>query len=334
MILTEAKGYVLSLELEDCNSVTGLAHKMVELEFTNMELLHAVITCGMPIQRLTPAYMNTRKMEILYKMFLVETALEVNGDRLQKSKRTAYLDSSEKSVISYYLGMFFTKLISRKMFNVDYLTHLNTIERTYGGGFIDYFDNEWRPDMIGYCMAEDSWSVWEAKGGSNKRIQALDKGSQQVAAIASVNGQKPDPAAVCMTYYDHGYLCAIVRDPEGNEGEHLDISEENYFKSYYKPVFELFQEQGMQIKGEDVEICLRVPDFSGESAEKGTTRQEGKTGAGTNIKEEEIYIGMPARLMQHIAKQEYAMLRELCYQEKRDYPDGRYVGADGIYIRR
>lgn len=318
MILTEEKEYVLSLELEDCKSVTGLAHKMVELEFSNQELLHAVITCGMPIQRLTPASMNTRKMEILYKMFLVETALDVKGDRLQKARRTAYLDSSEKSVISYYLGMFFTKLISKKMFGIDYLTHLNTIEKTYGEGFIDYFDNEWRPDMIGYCMAKDSWSVWEAKGGSNKRIQALEKGSQQLAAIAAVNGQKPDPAAVCMTYYDHGYLCAIVRDPESVEGEHLDISEEHYYEAYYRPVFELFQEQGMQMRGQDMEICLRVPHFSQENPDR---------------EEREIHVGMPAELMQSIAEKQYVMLRELSYQQKNEYPDGRYVGADGIYIR-
>lgn len=318
MILTEEKDYVLSLELEDCDSVTGLAHKMVELEFTNKELLHAVITCGMPIQRLTPAYMNTRKMEILYKMFLVETALEVKGDRLQKSRRTAYLDSSEKSVISYYLGMFFTKLISRKLFGVDYLTHLNTIEKTHGKGFIDYFDNEWRPDMIGYCTAKNSWSVWEAKGGSNKRVQALEKGQLQLEAIAAVNGQSPDPAAVCMTYYDHGYLCAIVRDPKSARGERLDISEANYYEAYYRSVFELFQEKGMQIKGQDVEICLRVPQFSCESG---------------SPQEREIYVGMPGKLMQKIAGKEYGVLRELSCREESSDQDGRYVGPDGIYIR-
>ncbi|MDO4322150.1 MAG: hypothetical protein Q4C61_06450 [Lachnospiraceae bacterium] len=316
MILTEDRDYVLSLELEDCGSVTGLANKMVELEFTNKELLHAVITCGMPIQRLRPAYMNTRRAEILYKIFLVETALEVKGDRLQKSRRTAYLDSSEKSVISYYLGMFFTKLISRKLFAVDYLTHLNTIEKAHGEGFIDYFDNEWRPDMIGYCRAKDSWSVWEAKGGSNKRVQALEKGSKQVAAIAAVNGQKPSPAAVCMTYYDHGYLCAIVRDPESIEGEQLDIREEHFYRAYYRPVLEAFQEQGMRMNGRDMEIGLRIPHFA----------EEGRG-------ERELHIGMPQELLQYIAGENYGMLRELLYMPKEEYADNRYAGADGIYIR-
>ena len=47
-------------------------------------------------------------------MFLVETALDTEGDRLKKAKRIAYLDSSEKSVMSYYMGMFADKAYQRK----------------------------------------------------------------------------------------------------------------------------------------------------------------------------------------------------------------------------
>jgi hypothetical protein len=299
---------------------------MVELEFSGRELLHAVITCGMPIQRLTPAYMNTRKMEILYKIFLVETALEAEGDRLQKSKSTAYLDSSEKSVISYYLGMFFTKLISRKMYNVDHLTHLNLIRKTSGDGFIDFFNSEWRPEMIGYSVAKDSWSVWEAKGGSNMRVQALQKGAKQLEAIASVNGKQPDPPAVCMTYYEHGYLSAIVRRPADTgtvkAKESLDISVENFYRAYYQPILELFQEQGMRILGQDVEITLPIPDFAGAGA--------GHTGRS-------IRIGMPITLLECLADERCGMARKISGMQERGSgraaDDHRYVGADGIYIR-
>ena len=53
MILTEDKTYTMSLEQEDCGSNTGLVNKNTELVFSNRELLHAVITCGMPVQRMT-----------------------------------------------------------------------------------------------------------------------------------------------------------------------------------------------------------------------------------------------------------------------------------------
>lgn len=76
MILTEDKTYTMSLETEDNSSDSVLTNKTVELEFSNKELLHAIITCGMPIQRLTAAYPEKRRLEVLYKLFLVETALD------------------------------------------------------------------------------------------------------------------------------------------------------------------------------------------------------------------------------------------------------------------
>ena len=138
MILTEDKTYTMSLETEG-GSDDVLTSKTVELEFSNRELIHAVITCGMPVQRLTAVYPEKRRLEVLYKLFLVETALETEGDRLKKAKKTAYLDSSEKSVISYYMGMFFTKMISGRLYGTDYLAQLNLIRRPEKEDFIDFF---------------------------------------------------------------------------------------------------------------------------------------------------------------------------------------------------
>lgn len=50
MILTEDKIYTMSLETESVNRDSGLTNNAIELEFTNKELLHAIVTCGMPIQ--------------------------------------------------------------------------------------------------------------------------------------------------------------------------------------------------------------------------------------------------------------------------------------------
>ena len=142
MILTEDKTYTMSLETEDNSSDSVLTNKTVELEFSNKELLHAIITCGMPIQRLTAAYPEKRRLEVLYKLFLVETALDTEGDRLKKARKIAYLDSSEKSVISYYMGMFFTKMISSRLYGTDYLTQLNLIRKPDEKEFIDFFASE------------------------------------------------------------------------------------------------------------------------------------------------------------------------------------------------
>ena len=61
MILTEDKTYTMSLELEDQKNSTGLTNNTVELAFTNKELLHAILTCGLPIQRMTVLFPGKKK---------------------------------------------------------------------------------------------------------------------------------------------------------------------------------------------------------------------------------------------------------------------------------
>ena len=321
MILTEDKTYTMSLETEG-GSDDVLTNKTVELEFSNRELIHAVITCGMPVQRLTAVYPEKRRLEVLYKLFLVETALEAEGDRLKKAKKTAYLDSSEKSVISYYMGMFFTKMISGRLYGTDYLTQMNLIRRPEKEDFIDFFASEWRPEMIGHRSGAEKWSVWETKGGSNRREQALKKGAQQLEAIGTVNGAEPESGIVCMTYYDHGYLCGILREPQGDTaGEQIVFAQEEFYRAYYKPVCELFldKESGLRFNGSNAEIAVTVPYFSEKHEEP---------------EERKIRIGTSRKLLQALMEENYSLASELAKEQKQEEcPDGVYLGADGIYIR-
>ena len=322
MILTEDKTYTMSLETEDNSSDSVLTNKTVELEFSNKELLHAIITCGMPIQRLTAAYPEKRRLEVLYKLFLVETALDTEGDRLKKARKIAYLDSSEKSVISYYMGMFFTKMISSRLYGTDYLTQLNLIRKPDEKEFIDFFASEWRPEMIGYRPGAQTWSVWEAKGGSNRREQALKKGAQQLEAIGTVNGAGPDPGVVCMTYYDHGYLCGILREPEGDtEGEKIVFTPEEFYRSYYKPICELFldKESGLRFHDSNEEIAVTIPYFSEKYEEP---------------EERKVRVGISRKLLQALMEEDYSRVAELAGEQNlTECPEGAYRGADGIYIR-
>lgn len=321
MILTDDKVYTMSLETEGINSESGLANNTIELEFSNKELLHAVVTCGMPIQRLTAAFPEKKRLELLYKIFLVETALDTEGDRMKKAKKIAYLDSSEKSVISYYMGMFFTKMISHRLYGSEYLTNLNLIEKPEGKEFIDFFASEWRPEMIGFDPAAEKWSVWEAKGGSNYREQALKKGAAQLKAIGTLNSSRPDPGAVCMTYYDHGYLCGILREPEGNtEGEQLIFSEEAFYKAYYQPICELFLDKGSNLRLYDdfSEISVDVPYFTEENREP-----DGR----------KLCIGISRKLLNLLMKGDYSAVGAFRKNAVEICPNGAYLGNDGVYIR-
>ena len=79
MILTEDKTYTISLEQEDCGSTTGLVNKNTELVFSNKELLHAVVTCGMPIQRMTASFLSKRSWSLPIKCFLWRLLLTQRG---------------------------------------------------------------------------------------------------------------------------------------------------------------------------------------------------------------------------------------------------------------
>lgn len=58
--------------------------------------------------------------------------------------------------MSYYMGMFLTKLISGRLYGADYLTHLNLISSIDQKEFIDFFNSEWRQDMIGLSIPKTS----------------------------------------------------------------------------------------------------------------------------------------------------------------------------------
>lgn len=178
--------------------------------------------------------------------------------------------------------------------------------------------------MIGLSIPKNQWSVWEAKGGSNRREQALKKGSQQISDIESVNGNVPAPAAVCMTYYDHSYLCGVVRQPESDRKEKKECIRfrgEDFFRAYYQPLCELFMEQGegLRLCGKNVEISLTVPYFSEtESREK----------------ERRVCVGMPRKLLYCLMENEYGdFLQKRSELLDSEYPEDAFVGTDGIYIR-
>lgn len=176
--------------------------------------------------------------------------------------------------------------------------------------------------MIGRRSGEENWSVWEAKGGSNRREQALKKGAQQLEAIGTVNGAEPDPGVVCMTYYDHGYLCGILREPACDaKGEQVAFTREEFYRAYYEPICELFldKESGLSLHGTNAEIALTVPYFSEKHEEP---------------EERKIRIGISRKLLQALMEENYSLAFKLAGEHSEtECPKGVYLGADGIYIR-
>lgn len=317
MILTEEKTYSMSLMLED-NSTSGLNKRSYELEFTNHELIHAVFTCGMPIQRLTPAYPGKRRMEFANKVAMLETALEAEGDRLRKSHDLDYLDAGEKSMISYYIGMVFTKLISEKLFHLDYLTHINLIPHPEKEGYIDVCGMR-RSDLVGYQRKNKAFSLWGAKGRSENSPRALENGCVLAKSVKAICDQIPQTRAVCMTYYDNSYLTAYIKFPKGEGDISIDFDRKEYYKAYYRPMMEFFRESSDQMtlsEGGFREVKVFLPYFM-EDAPQDLHRV--------------INVGIPGAIFLELLEEKYDHVSEHG-PEYGEVAESTYLGQDYIAI--
>ena len=239
MILTEEKTYTMPVTVIDSQDSSGLCKNDMMLEFTNLELLHAVLTCTMPAGRLTPPFREKRKGELLQKMAMVENALEVKGDQLVKSARTMYLDVSEKGTISHYLGAIFAKIIAGKMFQDDYLVHINQIEQP-GLTEIGRYGKKYRYDLIGMQKGSGSYSVWESVGRSENSQLAFRNACREAEGVARIGNGAPLHKVACMNYYERGFYTAVIREvPQTEEGQAFDFTREAYLRAYYQPLMEL-----------------------------------------------------------------------------------------------
>ena len=319
MILTEEKTYTMPVTVIDSQDSSGLCKNDMMLEFTNLELLHAVLTCTMPAGRLTPPFREKRKGELLQKMAMVENALEVKGDQLVKSARTMYLDVSEKGTISHYLGAIFAKIIAGKMFQDDYLVHINQIEQP-GLTEIGRYGKKYRYDLIGMQKGSGSYSVWESVGRSENSQLAFRNACQEAEGVAKIGKGAPLHKVACMNYYERGFYTAVIREvPQTEEGQAFDFTREAYLRAYYQPLMELLLSERPELlyqsHGSFCTTEISLPALNNEF--KGHRR---------------MYVGMGRQLLDCLRSGRYEKADEW---KNTEIPQGGgwFEGRDGLSVR-
>lgn len=319
MILTEEKTYTMPVTVIDSQDSSGLCKNDMMLEFTNLELLHAVLTCTMPAGRLTPPFREKRKGELLQKMAMVENALEVKGDQLVKSARTMYLDVSEKGTISHYLGAIFAKIIAGKMFQDDYLVHINQIEQP-GLTEIGRYGKKYRYDLIGMQKGSGSYSVWESVGRSENSQLAFRNACREAEGVARIGNGAPLHKVACMNYYERGFYTAVIREvPQTEEGQAFDFTREAYLRAYYQPLMELLLSERPELlyqsHGSFCTTEISLPALNNEF--KGHRR---------------MYVGMGRQLLDCLRSGKYEKADEW---KNTEIPQGGgwFEGRDGFSVR-
>ena len=319
MILTEQKTYTMPVTVIDSQDSSGLCKNDMMLEFTNLELLHAVLTCTMPAGRLMPPFREKRKSELLQKIAMVENALEVKGDQLVKSSRTMYLDVSEKGTISHYLGAIFAKIIAGKMFQDDYLVHINQIEQP-GLTEIGRYGKKYRYDLIGMQKGSGSYSVWESVGRSENSQLAFRNACQEAEGVAKIGKGAPLHKVACMNYYERGFYTAVIREvPQTEEGQAFDFTREAYLRAYYQPLMELLLSERPELlyqsHGSFCTTEISLPALNNEF--KGHRR---------------MYVGMGRQLLDCLRSGRYEKADEW---KNTEIPQGGgwFEGRDGLSVR-
>ncbi len=324
MLLTKRENYKLYVEVEQ--EKKREEKELTEMTFSNLELLHEIVMSSLPQQRLPGETSERFRNELAYRIFLLETALDVQGDVLKKSKRIAHLDSSEKSLIHYYLGMAFTKMIARRMFQVDYLLPVSVIPDPQGGYLKSPGSN--RNDLIGGRFQEEDYSVWSVKGRSQNSQTAIRIGCKEISDFVGICGKTVDLRAVCMTYYESGYLNAVVQIPgdsylKKSRQTFIDFQRAAYLRAYYHCVEGLFSESGEKKnyrrdrKFFEDGVVTKIPLYP--NAESKDFRI--------------LHIGMSEGMLQSIREEHGQIdscIRSLCWQETLDHR--KFMGEDFVYL--
>ena len=340
MKLTQNDTYRVALEITGCNGMEWPFFSSKIVECNNLELLHSILTCGMPNQFLSTWHHEKRTQEFISKISMVETSLTVNDGYLIKSPATEYLDASEKSVNSYYLGLIFTKLFSMKEFDVDYFLHTTVFDQVYGTDAL-ICNGRKKPSFVGYQKDTQEWSIWESTGKRDHAPKALDDAYNQVLAIKTVNEQLPTLAMACMTYFDtkHGELQGILRNASVGKKADITFDSEQFFNIYYRHICEIFDESLRRKPFDSVidyiegylEIELELFGLNVEGSDKDDY-----------LRKRRVKLGVPKDILgyfqyNHGRNMENNRLSTIVDSLKRgsyDIQDENFfMGRDGIYFR-
>jgi hypothetical protein len=213
----------------------GVRHVAV----SRWELLKGAATVGMPTLASHPA--SRRPLtEMLWRIGMVAANIRPTSSKDRWTRTDAYnrLDPSEKSAVSYFLGMTQTAVMARKVLGYPHLVHVDLLLQQQGSKLTGT-----RPDFVAVNPnrfgAPAYSAVFEAKGRTNGFDQsALNRAKDQVRLTPGVRGLVPKERVASQAYFDDAHnWSSVLRDPDG-EGAELDFGIETYLMVYYRNIIE------------------------------------------------------------------------------------------------
>jgi hypothetical protein len=263
-----------------------------KLEMNRMDYIRSILTVGFQ------DYAEFDKMHIsLYAVrvgAMISTIpfLTFNND-LELSQAFSQLDRSEKTILNYWYGMTFTKIVAEQLFDVPWLAN---VDRMINSGIVNRQNNNRRitPDLAGFSKNDTTeWHVFEAKGRYSRTLNKdeLKHAKDQAKSLASINSNVPKTTNVCI-FVGIGKPKIFLHDPSPQEdGIILSYSEGgglSFFDFYYNPFRYIFSkyvkfktitcvilnnelllsipEAILENPNNAIEVCNKLPTLDSENA--------------------------------------------------------------------
>ena len=209
------------------------------------DIVHAAVTVGRSGWRDVLGHGRYSTFEMVYRAFMVHANLkETSSGGLCKTTAQERLDPSEKSAITYFLGLTFAKLVAGLLLDVPWVMHLDVYAAQLRAVLVGGGGSGRRPDLVGRDTAA-RWHVLEAKGRSGTmRERELRSAKGQARALGQVDGAAPHLCVASITHFSEGELVVSLADPPavGDYSFELDVSETQFMCDYYKPFVALMDD--------------------------------------------------------------------------------------------
>lgn len=204
------------------------------------DVLWAALTIGRPstyhILRHGPASFH----EAIFRLSLIRMALSEDGyGHLRRTSAFASLDPTEKGMVSYFLGMTFTKLFAAELLVTPWLLHLDVFKSVLNPTVL----GRSRPDLVG-LSASGEWFVFESKGRSNPPSRHdRQKAKGQAQRLVSVGGTPTTLHVGSFAFFRSGTLEFFWADPQPKIGKPIETpTPRQEWKYYYECAMSLAEE--------------------------------------------------------------------------------------------
>ena len=244
------------------------------LPVTWSEIVHAAVTVGRRGWWDVWQHGWYSALEMLYRTSIIFANLcESPGGSIRKTVAHEWLDSSEKSAISYFVGLTCAKLMAARILGVHWAMHLDVYARHLQSTFTASMRRR-RPDLVGLDTSS-RWCVLEAKGRTNRvSPETIQNAKEQTRAVRTIRGVEPHVRVASIAHFVNQALYVHFEDPAGADEESfdLDLSKTQFMRDYYRPFTDLVDHN----RAESIEISgqrFRVVELPGVDLRVGLSEE-------------------------------------------------------------